>query len=257
MYNHHNVFIIGDHTVQINYPEEFHKLLEDVFQKHELNSVFIKASYSSYGGANIYKIFARQLISERNTIDELYKTVILSGYQFQETIRQHTEMDRLNPSCVNTLRMDTFIDGSGNIEIITGYLRTSIKNSIVDNVAQGGGFIAIDITTGRLRAECYLEFLVDAGITLKQHPVTQVVFENFQIPSFKEAKELIIKAASCMPGLRLVGWDVGITETGPVLIEVNAHYSMECTDISAGGYLSQPIFRKVWQEVYPQKRNIW
>jgi len=89
MYNHHNLFIIGNKTIVINSPDEFYLLLSDIFQKHLLKSIFIKASYGSYGGNNIYKIFAYQLLTDKQTINTIYEVIIKSGYLFQETITQH------------------------------------------------------------------------------------------------------------------------------------------------------------------------
>ena len=52
-----------------------------------------------------------------------------------------------------------------------------------------------------------------------------------------------------MPGLRIVGWDVGIGETGPVLIEGNSDYEITGNDIADGGYRANPVFRKVLREL--------
>jgi hypothetical protein len=51
-----------------------------------------------------------------------------------------------------------------------------------------------------------------------------------------------------MPGLRLVGWDVAIGESGPVLIEGNSDYDISGNDLTEGGYLANPRFRKVLHE---------
>jgi hypothetical protein len=247
------MFIIDNKAIEINTTEAFYQLLTEIFREHSLSSVFIKGTYWTWGGDQIYKIFSDELITERPKIDALFETIVKSGYLFQETIRQHPEMDRLNPSCVNTIRMDTFIDDRGNIEIISGFLRTSLNNLHVDNTSKGGGSIIIDLETGKLRAECYGGFTTDVGVPIRKHPKTQVVFEDFQIPYFKEAKELIIKAAAYMPGLRLIGWDIGIAESGPILIEGNPDYAMVGNDIAAGGFLSSPVFRKAWNEFHSRK----
>ena len=53
------------------------------------------------------------------------------------------------------------------------------------------------------------------------HPTTGVVFDGFQIPCFQEAKELVLKAALESDKILVVGWDVAISENGPVVIEGN------------------------------------
>lgn len=52
-----------------------------------------------------------------------------------------------------------------------------------------------------------------------------------------------------MPNLRLVGWDVGIGESEPVLIEGNSDYGINSNDMAYGGYLTNPVFRKVLKEI--------
>jgi hypothetical protein len=79
--------------------------------------------------------------------------------------------------------------------------------------------------------------------------VTKRIFGNFTIPFFDEAKELVIKTASFTPSLRLVGWDVAISENGPVMIEGNSDYEIRRSDLTYGGYLANPVFRKVLHEI--------
>jgi hypothetical protein len=218
--------------------------------------LFIKGSYGSWGGNNIFKIYDNQLINNAEKIYNLYHVIIKSGYLFQETISQHPEMDRLNSSCMNTLRMDTFIDSDGKIANMSAYLRTSINNHWVDNIGQGGCYARIDPETGIVNTGAYFGFLKDLGQPLTQHPVTHTKFEGFNIPYFKEAKELVIQAASYMTGLRLIGWDIGISETGPVLIEGNPDYSMGSNDFAAGGYRSNSVFKKAWEEYKSKNKDI-
>ncbi len=249
MYNHLKMFVIGGVAREINTPEGFYEILTELIKINSIDSIFIKSTYGTYGGEKIYKIFEHQLIKERSKIDSLYTEIIKSGYLFQETIKQHPEMDKLNPSCMNTIRMDTFIDLKGNIEVVSAFLRMSIKNSHVDNVSSGGCFVYIDIKTGKLLADGYRGIKQDAGETIMIHPITKVKFEGFVIPFFAEAKDLIIKAAGYMPGLRLIGWDIGIGISGPVLIEGNSDYDLTGNDMAAGGYLSNAVFLKARNEI--------
>jgi hypothetical protein len=48
--------------------------------------------------------------------------------------------------------------------------------------------------------------------------------------------------------LRLIGWDVAIGESGPVLIEGNSNYQISGSDFLNGGYLANNSFRKVLNE---------
>ena len=84
---------------------------------------------------------------------------------------------------------------------------------------------------------------------LTEHPVTKTVFKDFGIPYFDEAKEAGSNGSGLTPGLRLVGWDVGISDSGPVLIEGNSDYDIAGNDLSDGGYRSNPVFRNFFRRL--------
>jgi len=58
----------------------------------------------------------------------------------------------------------------------------------------------------------------------------------------------VLDAAGYIPSLRLVGWDVGIGENGPVLIEGNSYYNIVGNDFTSDGYRRNAVFRKVIRE---------
>ena len=53
------------------------------------------------------------------------------------------------------------------------------------------------------------------------HPVTNTKIVGFEIPYFKQVIKLVKEAAKIVPEVGLVGFDVAITNNGPVLIEGN------------------------------------
>jgi hypothetical protein len=230
--------------------EAFTLLLEEIFTNNSFcDSIIIKKTCSSSGGANIYKLYKTQLLNDPQAINEIYCIVIKTEYLFQECIKQHSEMNKLNGSSLNSMRIDTFIDREGKIEIISGFIRMSINSAFVDNICSGGCFVGIDIETGKLKRQGYSMYSKNGPVILFEHPVTKRIFGNFTIPFFDEAKELVIKTASFTPSLRLVGWDVAISENGPVMIEGNSDYEIRRSDLTYGGYLANPVFRKVLHEI--------
>ena len=118
----------------------------------------------------------------------------------------------------------------------------------MDNTGSGGWAASINLGTGRLEKYGYRPFGKSGGQRITEHPLTKTVFEGFEIPDFEKAKELVVKAASIMPGLRLIGWDVGIGISGPVLIEGNSDYDLHGGDILYGGLGANPVFKKALEE---------
>jgi len=250
MYNHKKLFIIGNNTVIVNSVHDFLSLLTEIFEKNKSSdSVFIKKTYSSASGRNTFKLFKQDLKSNADKVHDIYSEVINSEFLFQETVRQHPVLNKITSSSLNTIRFDTFIDHEGKTEIISAFLKISTNYSHVDNVISGGCGIGIDFDTGRLKRYGYSKTKINGVKVFTEHPLTKVVFENISVPLFGEAKEFVLKVASLMPNLRLVGWDVGIGESGPVLIEGNSDYGINSNDMAYGGYLTNPAFRKVLNEI--------
>jgi hypothetical protein len=125
----------------------------------------------------------------------------------------------------------------------------SINDHFVDNISSGGCQVGIVLQTGKLKKFGYGPIKTNGVKVFTEHPGTKTTFENFSIPFFFQAKELVIKAARYMPLLRLVGWDVAIGESGPILIEGNSDYDITGNDLVDGGYLANTTFRKVLHEI--------
>ncbi len=250
MHNTRRAFLVDRKYLEIHDVDGFKEVVARVIKANAAdNTLYIKKAYDAYGGSNIHKIHLDHLTSYPDKINEIFSEVINSAFIFQQTIKQHPEMDKLSPFSLNTMRFDTFINTDGTVEIISGYMKTNIRNNHVDNEPTGGCEISLDLETGRLRKYGHLTLKFNGLSRSTQHPTTKTVFENFVVPYFKEAKEMVIQAARVMPALRLVGWDVAIGENGPVLIEGNSDYDIAASDLSYGGYRTNPVFKKVFKEI--------
>ena len=177
----------------INNPDDFRDLLEEVFiNNKETESVIIKKTMAGSCGTNIFKLYGNQVRSDESLVNQIYNNVIISGFIFQETIKQHSDLERLNPSCLNTIRIDTFIDNENRSEVISAYLRMSISNQFIDNISSGGCQVGININTGQLKKYGYAPVKIIGASVLEEHPVTKVKFEDFEIPFFDRVKDLDI-----------------------------------------------------------------
>ena len=249
-FNHKYMFASGSRTTFIRNGQEFRDFLIGQFnQNPECETLFIKKLYSSSSGRNVHVIPADKVFKDDPVIGDIFREVTDSEFIFQERIKQHPELQRLNPDSLNTMRVDSFIDKDGHIEIISAFLKMSINGLPMDNNTSGGYGVGIDMKTGKLRKNGYSKIKVSGVGILTEHPLTHVEFEGFTIPMFEEALQLVTCAAGLMPGLRLVGWDVGIGETGPVIVEGNSDYGINSNDLMYGGYMANETFRKVLAEL--------
>jgi hypothetical protein len=257
MYNNKKMFIVGNKNIEINNNHDFIALLKEIFnQNQSVDSIMIKKTCSSSSGKKIFKLFVNQINTDQEKVNEIYSEVVKSGFLFQETIKQHPDLTKLNPSCLNTIRIDSFTDKDGNIEILSAYLRMSISDSHIDNISSGGCQVGINLATGNLKKYGYSLIQTIGVKVLTEHPITKIVFEDYNIPLFQEVKELVLKTASLNPALRLIGWDVAIGESGPVLVEGNSDYDISGNDLADGGYFNNPTFKKVLLEIKNNKKGL-
>ena len=136
----------------------------------------------------------------------------------EEFIIQHSELNRLSPSAVNTVRIFTQLNTNNEVEILGCRQRISI-NSPVDNMAAGNIAAPIDEQTGVISGQGVYSDITKSPESV--HPITGVKIEGFQIPYWQEIISMIKKAALLYPQNRSIGWDIVVTENGPGLIEGN------------------------------------
>ena len=96
-------------------------------------------------------------------------------------------------------------------------VRVGNGSKVVDNFHSGGMSAVVDCETGLVTAEA----MDKEGIRYECHPRTGTRFEGFQIPCWEQVKEMVKDACRQPPEMPVIGWDVAITEEGPLLIEGN------------------------------------
>ena len=175
-------------------------------------SVFAKVT-SSFGGQGVEKL----TLSDSTDYPQLYQRLLSEGKNLvEDTLVQHPEMERLCPNSVNTLRMVTVLK-DGVAHLVYALVRMGNGKSHTDNISSGGMYALLD-QAGRISEKAFCD---KTSGYYTSHPVSGVVFHDFVVPYFQEAKALFIQAAQVEPRVGYVGWDVAITPAGPVLVEGN------------------------------------
>lgn len=148
---------------------------------------------------------------------EQFRTM-LSGdtYLLQHFVEnQHPAMKALFPKVLNTIRV-TMARTEKGIELLGVMCLMGSANSEYSNWHFGGICISVD-EEGKLRK---YGFSNQDGRIVK-HPDTGVVFEGYQLPYYKEMISLCTKAMDVFYGMKTIGWDMAVTEDGPIFIEGN------------------------------------
>jgi glutathione synthase/RimK-type ligase-like ATP-grasp enzyme len=165
--------------------------------------------------------------------DNLVQTFTQTNYLIQERITQHPQMSKLCSTAVNTIRLLTLITPNDEVIAFRAGLRIGREGSNVDNCAKGGIFVGIDMNTGKLMKRGIIK--PPYGNVVFQHPDNGTVFDGFKIPYFKEAVEMAKKLHLNLYRIHSVGWDIAITQDGPIFIEGNSRWEASGTQSAVGG----------------------
>lgn len=138
----------------------------------------------------------------------------------EEFVIQHSEMNNLSPSGLNTVRIITQLHNN-EVIIIGARLRITV-NSSVDNMAAGNIAAPVDSETGVVSGPGVFSDITKEQVT--RHPVTGKAIAGFQIPHWDKVLKLVDNAARRAGGNRSVGWDIAVTSDGPELIEGNHNW---------------------------------
>jgi hypothetical protein len=235
--------------------------LRQLMIENNLETIVLKPMSGSWG-------VGIQFIS-RNELDKLGDLVSSQKGDFiiEQHLRQHPELDNINPYSVNSIRIISFLCADGTVKFLGAMLRTSSSTLPVDNFTMGGIVIGIEMSTGKLNKEGFVKFfysqainemkttssfksinqffetlreknLLRPGKILLRHPVTQTEFIGFQIPYWEEIKKITIKAQKIFHHIKSVGWDIAITPEGPVIIEANQNWGTIGFQAANGGLLT-------------------
>jgi hypothetical protein len=168
-----------------------------------------------------------------------------SGFLLEEKVIQHELIDSINPDSLNTIRLITLLNKEHEAVIPFAVLRIGRAGSGIDSTAQGGLYARINLSDGVLGKGIFSR---KYGVGLQEvHPDTKVKFTGMKVPYWEEVMKICSSAARVSPFCRSIGWDVGITPDGPVLIEGNHDHSVELQALY-NGFL-QPDVRKILSEL--------
>ncbi|NPU84679.1 MAG: hypothetical protein HPY65_09340 [Syntrophaceae bacterium] len=238
---------------EVTTPESLDIILKTLLFRSSNHAIFMKPTLLS-GGHGIVRFSDENVSLQKHQLTDLLEKITSDSYIFQDGVKQHGDLEMLNRTTLNTIRIDTFKACGQKPEIISAFIRIGREGSFVDNITAGGFYVGINMETGRLRPYGVLE-IPDGGMLLTHHPVSGMKFEGFLIPYYEKVKSLAIEAADCLPQ-SLIGWDIGVSESGPVLIEGNTvYYAMQCSDVAYGGYRNNPVYNKVTDYVTNKKRK--
>jgi hypothetical protein len=162
----------------------------------------------------------------RVTLDELLADLQQRSLHWQlmvlPLLRNHPALADFAQDSLLAFRVLSCLDEQLRPEVTNLYLRSITKLEKRWDVGRIEEFAArIDLETGRLgritgdKADCLSEWF-------DRHPVTGGLATERIVPFWRELMQLALKAHGMVPERVMIGWDLAITETEPVLLEGNS-----------------------------------
>ena len=126
---------------------------------------------------------------------------------------------------LQTVRICTHVTDDRKVEILFTFMKLAGKEGLADafNLGKTGNMLAqIDSKTGKFQEvyamhKEYFEKIYD-------HPATRFSLIDFSVPFWQECLELAKELSLKFLPLQAVGWDIAITNNGPLAIEGNGNW---------------------------------
>lgn len=188
--------------IQTVSPDGFH----DFFKNHK--KIIVKPR-SAAGGKGIRVIEGPLKYEDAETLR--IKLIEEGSTLAEEFVDQHPEMSRIYPHAVNIIKIHTLNIGE-EINIVLPQILQFGANG--NQISHGGFSVPINEDTGTIYVTKYL----------KEHLLERIpwdLLEERPIPYFHEALDFAKKLAEKVPELVYICWDIGISRTGPVVLEGN------------------------------------
>ena len=221
-----------------------------ILKQKDVQSCVIKMTEGSHGDSvwvikNI-KYQDGDAILSRFDGQEVLLSSMLGGDAliFESVVYQTKQFSAFNDSSVNTVRFMTTLWPDGSAKVIATWFKVGRAGRCVDNAGSGGNVdAAVDVETGRIynvvefngwRKTKEIECHPDSGTR-----IDGVIIENWQA-----IKDEVQRFQQCFPYCKAAGWDIAITDDGPVVVEVNDFWDR------TGQYFIKKGWRKEIRDCY-------
>lgn len=209
--------------------------LDNLFGYNE--PVVIKnISLESGDGFMLCKFTNDQVMVNRSllTKNEFYNKISGGKFILQPRITTHAAIRKLNGTALNSTRIVTIRNGA-DIEYLGGFQTLATGDAEIDSWSKGAVYVGIDPVNACLRDKGYYSPQHRGGAVVTAHPDSGIPFRGYPIPFLKASVELCLKAHRFYYFNFIIGWDVVITDDGPLILEANEKPGMNAVQIIDGG----------------------
>jgi hypothetical protein len=164
------------------------------------------------------------------TADRLGRMARTDDWLVQAGVEQIEETARYYRTSVNTFRINSsVIDGEARIHCAV--IRIGGGGRELDNAALGGIMVGVDPQSGETTPFAGNELME----TFPTHPDSGHRFASETLASWSSIREFVLDAARRIPEYRHIAWDIAATPDGPIALEANIGFGIDCYQSILGG----------------------
>ena len=198
-----------------------------VLKQKDVKSCVIKTTESSHGD-NVWVINNVEYRDNDAVLDRFDgEDILLSSILgeealiFESVVHQTKQFSSFNESSVNTVRFMTTLYPDKTVRIIAAFLKIGRDGRCVDNAGNGGNVDAcVDVESGELKYAIQFNGWREVK-EIDNHPDNGCQLNRTFVENWQSIKEEVRKYQQSFPYCKASGWDIAITDNGPVVIEVN------------------------------------
>lgn len=219
---------------------------EDLFSKN-LDFAWGEAAQRwAYCGEDQYTSGSVGRLSAAELVDELRRDSREQDLVLQRRVLNASSIDRFSLGGLCTIRVVTCSNKQKDIEPLFATLRMPTGDSVADNFQSGGIAAPVDLETGQL-GSAVAKYPTESGDFYETHPDTGAQIKESRVPCWEEVLDLVRFAHEQFQRTVTVGWDVAITEDGPIVIEGNKRWGVETLEIVHGRPLTSTAFPEYYR----------
>jgi len=180
-----------------------------------------------------------------------------AGYMFQQVLTAHLDIQNCTGNdSISSLRM-VMLNFDEGPKLERARWKVAVGKNSVDNFSAGsrGNLISrVNLANGKVDSP--LDGFWPYANNVSHHPDTGKELSGFQVPNWEEARQMSLSVAACFPLMKILHLDIALTDTGPVLMEINDLAGFDILQLHGKGLLS-PLVREALLRYANSSKHPW
>lgn len=170
---------------------------------------------------------------------------------FESVVKQTKQFAGFNESSVNTVRFMTTLWPDGTARVIATFIKIGRAGRCVDNAGGGGNVdVCVDTESGEIKYAIQYDGWRNIK-DIERHPDSGNQLNGVVVENWEAIKAEVVRFQQAFPYCKAAGWDIAITDDGPVVIEVNDFWDR------TGQYFIRRGWRNEIRDCYLSWRAYW